>query len=81
MTKYIQCKECTRIFAFPEKDQEIFRLRDWVAPVRCTRCREIAKERRSDPYWGWQSTMGGAFPAKKGHRRVNYSVHVVGGFR
>ena len=81
MNKYIQCKECTRVFTFPEEDQKAFSLRGWVAPVRCARCRAIAKKRRSDPYWGWQSTMGGSLPARKGHRRVNYPVHVVGGFR
>ena len=81
MTKYIQCKCCTRVFAFPEEDQDAFRLRNWSPPVRCPKCRKLAKLRRADPYWGWLSTMGTAHPAKKGHRRVNYPFHVVGGFR
>ena len=81
MTKYIQCKECTRVFAFSQTDQEDFCRRGWHEPVRCARCREIAKKRRSDPYWGWESTIGSSASMKKRHRRVNYPAHVVGGFR
>ena len=81
MTKYIQCKDCTRIFGFFEDQQKWFRARNWPDPIRCKRCIKRAKQRRADPYWGWASTMGGGLPAKKGHRRVNYPVHVVGGFR
>ncbi|MBR1972020.1 MAG: zinc-ribbon domain containing protein [Oscillospiraceae bacterium] len=81
MAKYLQCKECTRIFSFPEEDQEAFRQKGWCEPVRCARCREVAKKRRRDPYWGWESTMGNSIGIKKRHHRVNYPVHVVGGFR
>lgn len=81
MTKYIQCKDCTRIFEFSERRQKFYQERHWPDPIRCNCCIERAKERRHDPYWGWQSTMGGGLPAKKGHRRVNYPLHVVGGFR
>ena len=41
----------------------------------------MAKERRKDPYWGWEATMGSGVSIKKRHHRVNYPVHVVGGFR
>ncbi len=81
MTKYIQCKDCTRVFGFSEQLQKVFEERNWPDPIRCKSCIESAKERRRDPYWGWQSTTGCGLPAKKGHRRVNYPVHVVGGFR
>lgn len=81
MTKMIQCKNCGRIFAFGDAQQEFFKERSWEPPVRCEECRKLAKQRRKDRYWGWQSTMGGTIPAKKGHRRVNYPAHVVGGFR
>lgn len=81
MTKYIQCKDCTRIFEFSERRKKDYKERNWPDPIRCNCCIARAKERRRAPYWGWQSTMGGGLPVKKGHRRVNYPVHVVGGFR
>ena len=81
MSKYLQCKECTKIFSYPESQQQDYRKRGWPAPVRCTRCQQISKERRSNPYWGWESTMGSSASMKKRHRRVNYPAHVVGGFR
>lgn len=81
MAKIIQCKDCTRVFSFPEDQQAWFRKRGWADPIRCKRCIARAKERCQDPYWGWQSTMGDKLHAPKGHRRVNYPVHVVGGFR
>ena len=81
MEKIIQCKDCMRVFQFPEDQQEWFRRRNWADPIRCKRCIEKAKMRRQNPYWGWEITMGCKMPAKKGHRRVNYPVHVVGGFR
>ena len=81
MNKYLQCRACTRIFTFPEEDQRAFQRRGWKDPVRCARCREKAKECRKDPYWGWESTMGSSASMKKRHHRVNYPVHVVGGFR
>lgn len=81
MTKYLQCKECTRIFTFSEGQQKSYQKRNWPAPIRCPLCQERAKERRKDPYWGWESTMGSSASIKKRHHRVNYPVHVVGGFR
>ena len=81
MSKIIQCKDCTRVFSFPEDQQAWFQKRGWADPIRCKRCIARAKERRQNPYWGWQSTMGDSLHAPKGHRRVNYPVHVVGGFR
>lgn len=81
MTKYLQCKECTRIFTFSEEQQRDYRKRSWPDPIRCPLCREKAKERRKDPYWGWESTMGSHASVKKRHRRVAYPPHVVGGFR
>lgn len=81
MTKYLQCKECTRIFTFSEGQQKSYQKRNWPAPIRCPLCQERAKERRKDPYWGWEATMGSSASIKKRHHRVNYPVHVVGGFR
>ncbi len=81
MSKIIQCKDCTRVFGFSEEQQAWFRKRGWPDPIRCKRCIERARERRQDPYWGWQSTMGDNLHAPKGHQRVHYPVHVVGGFR
>lgn len=81
MMKYLQCKDCTRIFVFTEEKQEDFRRRNWPDPIRCSRCIQRVKERRKDPYWGWESTMGSSASMKKRHHRVNYPVHVVGGFR
>lgn len=81
MSKILQCKDCTRVFSFSEEDQRRFRLRGWKDPIRCKLCIERAKQRRQDPYWGWQSTMGDNLHAPKGHKRVNYPFHIVGGFR
>lgn len=81
MTKYLQCKECTRIFVFSESQRKAYRERKWSDPIRCKCCQEKAHERRWDPYWGWESTMGSSASIKKRHHRVNYPVHVVGGFR
>lgn len=81
MSKIIQCKDCTRVFSFSDEQQEDFRRRNWADPIRCKKCIEKAKMRRRDPYWGLESTMGSGQPAKKGHRRVKYPVHMVGGFR
>lgn len=81
MNKYIQCKDCTRIFTFTEESQKEFQKRGWKDPIRCARCIERAKERRSDLYWGWKATMGSSASVKKRHRRVNYPVHMVGGFQ
>lgn len=81
MKKYLQCRDCTRVFAFTEENQEYFRKLNWPDPIRCTRCIQRAKERRKDSYWGWDSTMGSSACTKKRHHRVNYPVHVVGGFR
>ena len=81
MKKYLQCKDCTRVFTFTEENQEDFRKRNWPDPIRCMRCIQRTKERRKDPYWGWEATMGSGVSVKKRHHRVNYPVHVVGGFR
>lgn len=81
MDKIIQCKDCSRVFQFSTEQQKWFRERNWSDPIRCKSCVEIARRRRKDPYWGWQSTMGDNLHAPKGHRRVNYPAHVVGGFR
>lgn len=81
MKKYLQCKDCTRVFTFTEENQEDFRKRNWPDPIRCMRCIQRTKECRKDPYWGWEATMGSGVRVKKRHHRVNYPVHVVGGFR
>ena len=35
----------------------------------------------SDPYEGWQDTIGSSIPCKKKRRRVHYAPHLVYGFR
>ena len=81
MGKYIQCKDCGRIFAYVEDHQLDFLGNARKVPTRCAWCLERIKERRKDPYWGWESTMGSSASIKRRRRRVNYAVHVVGGFR
>ena len=49
--------------------------------ARCPSCKKLARERYDDVYFGWESTMGCPYIVKRGHRRVRYPFHVVGGYR
>ena len=81
MKKVIKCKDCARMFEFSDRQQAWFRENGWADPIRCSECIDKVKNRRKDPYFGWESTMGNHPPARRGHRRVHYAPHTVGGFR
>ena len=81
MTKMIICKDCFVLFSFSQKQHEYFQKQGWDDPIRCPCCRDRQKKRRQDPYDGWETTMGNTLHVRKGHRRVHYPPHVVGGFR
>ena len=74
--KILFCRDCHNLFVFSIKEQQYFEKKRWGAPCRCSSCR---KERRKDPYAGWQSTMGGPRYVRRGHKRVHYSGLIIAG--
>ena len=80
MPTYLQCKDCTRIFEFSERESSFFAIQKWASPVRCKACRD-KKKQRSGIYDGLYQTMNNKQIIKRRRARVHYAPHVVGGFR
>ena len=77
--RLLYCYDCRTRFVFTIDEQKLFQKKGWEAPCRCPACRRAKRERNKDPYYGWQNTMGGPIPAKRGHRRVHYSGLIIAG--
>jgi hypothetical protein len=75
------CQDCHKLFVFSEHEQDFFFANGWKKPVRCPNCRKVHKERRRDPYWGWESTMRASVPTKFGDANTALIYSIVGGFR
>ncbi len=77
----LYCRDCHQVFEFSEGEQAFYTSKRWASPIRCPECRKANKAHRSDPYFGFESTMGCGYALKSRHTRVHYPPHVVGGFR
>lgn len=77
----ILCSDCFALFEYTDNEQAFFESRGWKKPIRCPICRQKNKQKHSDPYFGWESSMGYGGSLRHRHTRVHYAPHVVGGFR
>ena len=73
MEQWTRCKDCGSKITCHKGRQ--------TSSARCSKCSELAQARYNDIYFGWESTMGCPNIVKRGHRRVRYPFHVVGGYR
>lgn len=74
----LRCRSCGELFVFTAGERKFYSERQLNTPCRCTECHQAWKE-KPDPYEWWQSTMGGYKPAKRGHKRVQYSGVILAG--
>lgn len=77
MTKKIQCRDCSCVFSFTDKQQARYRMRGWKDPVRCDDCAMEYEAR----YAGWQSTMGDRLHRGRGNRQPVSLRYTFNGFR
>jgi hypothetical protein len=44
----LRCRECQEWFPFTAGEREFFMARNWSQPIRCKRCRDLVRARRSE---------------------------------
>jgi len=79
--RILYCYECHKLFEFSLGEQAFYKRKKLKTPEHCPACRAKRKMRFSDPYYGWEGTMGAPSHAKTGHARVHYAPYIVGGMR